>query len=181
MVFDDVVATDASFRKRWLLHAIDPPIIGKDSFKLFTPATAQPGHKGGQLTGEVLLPKAPLLNIIGGPGFEFFVDGKNYDNGGKVQEEMKKAGAGLPEPGSWRIELMPASETKADQFLVVMLPTLAGENTRSTVNRLEDGKRVGAEIIGPKRTTRWWFVAGERGVTVEIIEGGSRTLHQLSG
>ncbi|HQZ02204.1 MAG TPA: hypothetical protein PKW99_06105 [Thauera sp.] len=129
----------------------------------------------------MLLPKASLLNLIGGPGFEFFVDGKNYDDGGKVQQEMKKSGPGLPEAGSWRIELMPASEAKADQFLVVMLPTLAGEKAPVSVRRVEDGKRVGAEIIGPKRTTRWWFVAGERGVTVEIIEGGSRTLHQLSG
>ncbi|HRA81172.1 MAG TPA: VanZ family protein [Thauera sp.] len=181
VIFDDVVATDASFRKRWLLHATDLPVIGTDSFKLFVPATAQPGHRGGQLAGHVLLPNAPLLNLIGGPGFEFFVDGKNYDNDGKVQQEMKKTGPGLPEPGNWRIELMPASETKADQFLVVMLPTLAGEKAPVSVRRVEDGKRVGAEIIGPKRTTRWWFVAGERGVTVEIIEGGSRTLNQLGG
>ncbi len=181
VVFDDVVASDAGFRKRWLLHAIDLPVIGQDSFSLFVPATTQPGHRGGQLTGQVLLPKVPLLNLIGGPGFEFFVDGKNYDNGGKVQQEMEKAGPGLPEAGSWRIELMPASEAKADQFLVVMLPTLTDEKAQAKVRRLEDGKRVGAEIIGPKRTTRWWFVPGERGLTVEIIEGGGRTRHELAG
>lgn len=181
VVFDDVVATDAGFRKRWLLHAIDLPVIGKDSFNVFIPASTQPGHRGGQLSGQVLLPKVPLLNLIGGPGFEFFVDGKNYDNGGTVQQEMKKTGPGLPEPGSWRIELMPASEAKADQFLVVMLPTLAGEKTQVNVRRLEENRRVGAEISGPQRTTRWWFVPGERGLTVEIIEGESRTLHQLGG
>ena len=76
---------------------------------------------------------------------------------------------------------MPASEAKADQFLVVMLPTLAGEKTPANVRRLEESGRVGAEISGPQRTTRWWFVPGERGLTVEIIEGGSRTLHQLGG
>ena len=74
-----------------------------------------------------------------------------------------------------------AQAAKEDQFLVVMLPTLTGEKAQASVRRLEDGKRVGAEIIGPQRTTRWWFVAGERGLTVEIIEGESRTLHRLGG
>lgn len=181
VVFDDVVATDATFRKRWLLHAIDLPIIGKDSFDVFVPATPQPGHRGGQLKGHVLLPKTPLLNVIGGPGFEFFVDGKNYDNDGKIQQEMKKAGPGLPEPGNWRIELMPASESKEDAFLVVMLPTLAGESPRATVRRLEDGHRVGVEIAGPTRTSRWWFVPGEHGATVDIEENGKNTRHRVAG
>ena len=177
VVFDDVVATEAAFRKRWLLHAIEPPIAGGNRFSLFVSATAQPGHRGGQLEGHVLLPKNPLLNTIGGPGFEFFVDGKNYDDGGKVQQAMSKTGPGRPEPGSWRIELMPPSDAKADQFLVVMLPTLAGQAPRATVRRLEDGDRVGAEITGPRRTTRWWYRPGTQGVEIEVATPGGSARH----
>ncbi|ATE60911.1 VanZ family protein [Thauera sinica] len=180
VVFDDVVATDAAFRKRWLLHAIEPPLAGADTFSLFIAASAQPGHGGGQLLGHVLLPRKPLLNVIGGPGFEFFVDGKNYDDGGRVREAMQKTGPGRPEPGSWRIELMPPSEAKEDQFLVVMLPTLAGHTPQAVVHRLEDGGRVGAEVIGPQRTTRWWYRPGTQGVEIEVVGSDGARRHLLA-
>lgn len=181
VVFDDVVATEASFRKRWLLHAIEPPLVGADRFSLFIPATTQPGHAGGQLTGQVLLPRKPLLNTIGGPGFEFFVDGKNYDDGGKVQQAMKNTEPGRPEPGAWRLELMPPSEAKEDQFLVVMQPSLAGQKPRATVRRLEEAGRVGAEIVGPQRTTRWWYRPGTQGVEVEVVQSGAQRKHAIPG
>ena len=44
-----------------------------------------------------------------------------------------------------------------------------------------DFKGVGAEIVGPRRTTRWWFVPGQLGATVEVIEDGERRTHRLQG
>lgn len=180
IVFDDVVSSDAGFRKRWLLHAIGQPVVGAGTFELFVPPSRGPGAAGGQLSGQVLLPKNPLLNVIGGPGFEFFVDDRNYDNNGKIQAALQKAGPGQPEPGSWRIELMPPGDAKEDQFLVVMLPRMAGAPVPNTsVQRLEEGARVGAEVRGPKRTTRWWFEPGTQGVLIETIESDRIERHVL--
>lgn len=179
VVFDDVVATDPAFRKRWLLHSIDAPELEGDGFRLFIAAAPYAGRSGGQLQGRVLLPRAPLLNAIGGPGFAFFVDGRNHDENGKLQAPTAAAAPGQPEPGNWRIELMPAQEAREDQFLVVMLPTLAGQQARASVRRIEDQGRVGAEISGALRTTRWWYRPGTAGVEVEIVESGQRRTHAL--
>jgi hypothetical protein len=179
VVFDDVVATDPAFRKRWLLHSSDAPRLERDGFSLFIPAAPHPGRSGGQLQGRVLLPRTPLLNAIGGPGFEFFVDGKNHDEGGKVQQANARPAPGRPEPGSWRLELMPAQEAREDQFLVVMLPTLAGQPVQAGVRRLEADGRVGAEISGARRTTRWWYRPGTPGVEVEVVASGQSRTHAL--
>lgn len=181
VVFDDVVATQAEFRKRWLLHSIDVPVLGSDRFDLFIPADARPGRSGGRLQGRVLLPRQAVIHGIGGPGFEFFVDGKNYDEGGKAQAAIAKLGHGRAEPGAWRIELMPAQAAREDQFLVVMFPTATNAEPSARVTRLEDGARVGAEIAGPQRTTRWWFTPGQLGATVEVIEGLTQRSHTMDG
>ncbi|MHB1374732.1 MAG: DUF4962 domain-containing protein, partial [Thauera sp.] len=180
VVFDDVVATKAEFRKRWLLHSIDVPVLGSDRFDLFIPADARPGRSGGRLQGRVLLPRQPVIHGIGGPGFEFFVDGKNYDEGGKAQSAIAKLGHGRAEPGAWRIELMPAQAAREDQFLVVMFPTAANAEPSARVTRLEDGARVGAEIAGPQRTTRWWFTPGKLGATIEVVTNADSRTHRLA-
>lgn len=172
LVYDDVVATRAHFAKRWLLHSIEPPQIGAEGFELSIPAMDHPGRGGGTLHGHVLLPQAPVMHPIGGPGFEFFVDDRNHDQGGKVQAAIAKLGHGRAEPGAWRIELRPRAESAEDRFLVVMLPALAGERPQARVRLLEAGGEVGAEIAGPRRTTRWWFVPGRLGARVEVIEDG---------
>lgn len=179
VVFDDVVATRAEFRKRWLLHSIEAPTLGADRFELFVPAAGHPGRNGGRLHGHVLLPRQPLLHRIGGPGFEFFVDGRNYDEGGRVQAATATLGHGRAEPGAWRLELIPARDAREDQFLVVMLPTAAAAAPAVRVTRIEDGGRVGAEIAGPRRVTRWWFAPGQLGATVEVEDGGEKRVHVL--
>ena len=181
IVFDDVVATRAAFRKRWLLHSIDAPVLGGDRFDLFIPASALPGRSGGRLHGHVLLPREPVLHSIGGPGFEFFVDGRNYDQAGQAQAAIAKLGHGRAEPGAWRIELMPQRDAREDQFLVVMFPTAATAAPAASVRRIEADGRVGAEISGPQRTTRWWFTPGQLGATVEVVEGATQRSHALHG
>jgi hypothetical protein len=180
IVFDDVVATQAEFRKRWLLHSIDVPVLGDKRFDLFIAASERPGRGGGRLHGHVLLPEQPLLHSVGGPGFEFYVDGKNYDEGGRAQPAIAKLRHGRAEPGAWRIELTPAQASKEDQFLVVMFPTTAAAVPAARVTRIEAEGRIGAEIAGPRRTTRWWFMPGQLGVTIDVIEGGAPRTHRLA-
>ena len=107
VVFDQVTSTKASFRKRWLLHTLEAPQVTAHGFSVSVLAQDRPGHAGGELEGKVLLPKGALIEAIGGPGFEFFVDGKNYDENGKLKDMIKKLGPNRGEPGAWRIEVSP--------------------------------------------------------------------------
>lgn len=82
--------------------------------------------------GRVLLPETAAIAATGGPGFEFFVDGTNYDEDGAVQlAAARHKGA---EPGSWRLEVQPGSQNRQDEFLVVMQAT--GPNSRDALPRL---------------------------------------------
>jgi VanZ family protein len=180
VVFDQVVATKASFRKRWLLHTLNVPTMTPDGFSVAVAPQERPGHGGGRLEGKVLLPKDALINTIGGHGFEFFVDAKNYDENGTLYEAIRKAGARNVEPGAWRIEVSPPQDETEDVFLVVLLPH-AGNAAVPRVRLLESGKRVGCEIVGPNRTTRWWFEPGHEGAEIEVESGVDRSRYEIKG
>ncbi|HRP94638.1 MAG TPA: heparinase II/III family protein [Rhodocyclaceae bacterium] len=183
VVQDQLVATRPEFRKRWLLHTIEAPVLGERDFTVHVGPSRERRRMGGRLHGIVLFPRDAVLDLVGGPGFEFVVDGVNYDEDGKVAAALARRPDA--EPGAWRIELSPGAPRSEDHFLVVMLPSRLGEAPRHDVRRLDAAGRFGAEITGPHRTTRWWFAPGLNGVEVEIetadgvksIEVGERAAH----
>ena len=166
VVQDQVIATRSGFRKRWLLHTIEEPVIGERRFSVHVPPAQGNGRAGGRLEGIVVYPEDGQLVSIGGPRLEFFVDGVNYDESGQISGSGERKGG--PEPGRWRIELLPGRERKEDQFLVVMLPSLLGSNPMHEVTPLSAAGRKGTQIVGPKRTTRWWFTPGRNVVDIEL-------------
>lgn len=119
---------------------------------------------------------------IGGRGFEFWVDGRNYDEGGKVEQALQRRGAGaaVPEPGAWRIELAPEADSLEDQFLVVLLPSRYGERRNDQVRLLRSAEEVGCEIVGATLTTQWWFKPGHLGARIEVLGQDSGTLGRIS-
>jgi hypothetical protein len=178
VVFDQVSATKAAFRKRWLLHTLEQPQLTSGGFVAMVSPKIRLGHGGGQLHGFVLLPKQANLQVIGGRGLEFFAGDKNYDEGGKLKEYISHLGPNMSEPGAWRIEVTPDRDAVEDNFLVVLLPTRLGEKPSVQVRLIESGNKVGCEISGPMRTTRWWFEPGHNGVEIEVLaNGGSRSYH----
>jgi VanZ family protein len=181
VIYDRVIATKASFRKRWLLHTIDPPTIGPQAFRVFVAPDSRPGHAGGELQGKVLLPKEAVVNAIGGRGFEFFVGDRNYDEQGAIADFVKKRGPERGEAGAWRIEVSPPQDETEDAFLVVLLPAAAGATASHEVRLLEDGTRVGCEIVGPSRTTRWWFESSRNGVDIEANAGAELHRYRIEG
>jgi hypothetical protein len=180
VVFDRVKATKAAFRKRWLLHTLERPMVTPDAFSVTVSPGNLEGHSGGQLRGHVLLPHRADIHVIGGPGLEFFVDGKNYDEDGRLQPLIRGFRAGRPEPGAWRIEVSPTDDAESDQFLVVMLPGSLGSPPRHRVRLLEADGRTGCEIIGPARTSRWWFSPIGDPIQLEVTHSAGTTVHDLS-
>lgn len=176
VIFDWITSTKAEFPKRWLLHTIEKPEISKDGFIVHIPPSSQTGHGGGRLEAHVLLPHKPYIQLMGGPGFEFFVDGKNYD---KDVAEVAKRHKGK-EPGAWRVEIMPDEPREKDEFLVVLLPTPLDRSPSHQIRFLEHGNDYGVEITGPKHTTRWWFNSPKRGVHIETSDPSGQRTHDLA-
>jgi hypothetical protein len=179
VVFDEVIATRSSFRKRWILHSVEEPRTSPSGFRVAIARQNRVGHAGGSLEGRVLLPKDATINAVGGRGLEFLVDDRNYDEDGKLPEIIRKLGPNQGEPGAWRVEVSPSRDAREDQFLVVMLPTLGDRKPAHAVRLLESAGQVGCEIVGPNRTTRWWFTPGRSGAQVQVIEGSRTTDFEL--
>jgi hypothetical protein len=77
---------------RFLLHVMDEPRVDGN--------TIVARHGGGRLTATVLLPRSPRIELIGSPGREFEVDGKNYP--------LKRPLGSAYTAGAWRAEVTAA-------------------------------------------------------------------------
>lgn len=137
VVFDRVVAAQPGFRKAWLLHGLEEPTVtpGRIVYR-----DTRPGYTG-KLTADTLLPipGETMVEKIGGPGREFWVDGTNYP--ARLRPE------GLNEGGGWRVEVSPRTPAATDYFLHVLQ---VGDHTPDTpplpVRRLETPTHAGAVL-----------------------------------
>ncbi len=87
VVYDHVVTAAAKFKPKWILHSIDKPEVAGNRFTVT--------RGGGLLVGQVIWPQKAQIELVGGPGKESLVAGKNYPPSKKVDAEH----------GSWRIEI----------------------------------------------------------------------------
>ena len=155
-VFDSVTSTRREFQKRWLLHSIEQPQLTRSGFKLKISPSRNPLRTGGKLTGYVIQPAKYSTSIIGGKGYEFFVDGRNYTNNDSVYDIIEKRPD--TEPGAWRIELSPDTQNLVDHFLVVMHPEPS--NTSASYLQVEPAIRsgfYGCTVHGKDGARTWWF------------------------
>ncbi len=170
VVYDDVTSTDPSFIKRFLLHMQERPRLFGNKFIAEVPSDPAKRQPGGRLEGEVVFPKEAWLNLVGGKGAEFWVDGNNYDEGGKLWEVLARRRKNPPEPGRWRIEIVPPVAQKRDRFLVVLKPSLLGEANPTHIACKPSGLDLECHLMG-RRTLALVFPNARPGVTVRFGDG----------
>lgn len=126
LVYDDITKSDPTFTSRWLIHFQEAPMLmAPDRFLLALKKEGDIKQPGGILEGEVLLPQRAQITTLGGPGKEFWVDGKNYDDDGGVFKALRSQRRRETEAGAWRIEVTPGFQTsQRDHFLVALDPKL---------------------------------------------------------
>ncbi len=108
LVFDDVISTKPSFKKTYLLHTEMQPLIKGPL------VTVLSGTGKGKMFHFTLAPDAAVLTPVGGPGMQYWVDGKNYPPSRSPRENE--------ESGSWRLEVSPSVESREDRFLHALYP-----------------------------------------------------------
>jgi len=151
VIFDRVGAQSKRFEKSWLAHSINKPhLFGKQQKEITVPDSGihtftdvdsiMVDEKEGRLLYQTLLPQQHRVRVVGGPGYEFFVDGKNW-----TQDKEFVSGA---EPGNWRIEVSPRKAQEDEVFLHVLVPTTSLTQTlpSSALLYSHDKKMVGARI-----------------------------------
>jgi len=115
VVYDRVGAADANDGKAWLLHMKNEPRI---EGRLMTADSGK-----GRLFCETILPDDAALSKIGGPGKEFWSNGKNWEPDtaflASAERGAKRTGRG-PYYGAWRLEVAPGAPRPNDRFLHVL-------------------------------------------------------------
>ncbi len=165
VVFDRVVSSDPAFKKYWLLHSMEEPVIAGNN------ATVALTERGwtGKLVNTALLPEAGNAEIvkIGGPGKEFWVFGRNFPN------QITRGDPKDSELGAWRVEISPAKPSAEDLLLNVLQVMNRAVERPLAAERIDSGGLVGVRIAD-------WAVlfnkSGERsaGPVAFTLTGGAR-------
>jgi hypothetical protein len=104
VIYDVVESTSSSFKKTYLLHTQNCPEV-RGTF-----VTVE--SNGGVLHQQTLLPASPRLELVGGAGREFWVNGRNYP--------PCRTPKSLEEAGTYRVEVSPSAAAREDEFLHVL-------------------------------------------------------------
>ncbi|MEN8907993.1 MAG: heparinase II/III family protein [Clostridiales bacterium] len=109
IIYDNLVSSQTKMKKTWLLHSIEKPQYSDNNVII---SRKEDGYSG-KLTNTILMPENEIasVNIIGGSGKEFLVNGKNYPNKSYVSDI---------DSGNYRTELFYSKNKKSNQFLNVM-------------------------------------------------------------
>ncbi len=112
VVFDNVISTNPTFKKRWLLHSVNEPQILNKSITML--------NGNSVLYNNSLLPEGVDIIKRGGDGREFWNTYEN--NNGNNPSFTEYHGRPPDEPGAWRIEQSPIQNNEQDFFLNVLYP-----------------------------------------------------------
>ena len=137
VVFDRIESAKPEYEKRFLLHTVQKPAV--------TGTLCASEHGGGRLTSATLLPRDAQLELVGGPGKEFWAGGRNYP-----PPASSLQGKWADIAGRWRLEVSPGGKRPLDHFLHVLLVDDAGAAPvgPEDVRLVEGSGCVGAQAAG---------------------------------
>lgn len=142
VVMDRVVSKEPSYDKTWLWHTVSEPVVTG-------PMEWKETSEGGAMICRTLLPEDAVQELVGGPGKDFWSDGRNWtlpvlcpDDWGYGKRNILPP-ENHPLLGHWRLEVAPGRPAKEDVFLHMMM---VGDKD---VKSMPDGKvtRDGKDII----------------------------------
>ncbi|MDZ4810319.1 MAG: heparinase II/III family protein, partial [Bacteroidota bacterium] len=135
IVFDNVITANTAFKKYWLLHSVEEPVVNNNTTVI---ARSGKGYSG-KMINTTLLPDKNNFTIskIGGATNQYEVFGKNFP-------QWPNAIDNSADSATWRIQLSPKIPSANDLFLNVM--------------EVMDDKMVPSSIFLPKKIETEKFV-----------------------
>jgi len=141
VIFDRVTSTKAEYEKRWLWHAAAEPVMDADG-GLFSVE-----HDKGRAICRTLLPEGAKLSKIGGPGKQFWSDGRNWPTPKGWRRNTTDEN---PLLGQWRVEVRPGKPAQADAFLHLIEVGEKGRLARMGAHELiADSRSPGVKFDAP--------------------------------
>ena len=167
VVFDKFVSQKGEYPKTWLLHTSNEPVIKDKEFY------ADQG--GGRIFCRTVYPLNAKLEKIGGPGKEFWADGKNWPLN---EDWWQRFGHGLdrkiPEMmGRWRVEVTEGTNRylhliqASDQSVQEMVESEMNETAETIEVKFSVGARDYSIALN-----KWEISAMKCGGHIRIVENG---------
>ncbi len=165
VVCDRVSSREASYKKEWLFHTQNEPLVTGDTFMA--------DHEEGRVFCRTLFPENANLVKVGGPGYEFYAAGKNWELARETLERAKRFREGGLF-GNWRMEISPSDPRKNDIFvhLIQTGDQAAGRMTDSSPVS-ENGRKGVRFTDGGREITVTFATEGPPAGHVTVRSGSS--------
>ena len=159
VIFDTIESTHKKFNKKWLLHSgsfysksgkpeLDGQmrvVAGNEGAGISESMDSNRvtiTEENSALRVNTLIPESHLTRRIGGEGYEFWVDGKNWRFAQKQIPQHRRN----EDPGAWRIEIEPREESENVDFLHVLHPYM--RNQASHISIVEKANSISKNLAG---------------------------------
>jgi heparin/heparan-sulfate lyase len=166
VVFDRVTSADPGFRKTWLLHTAEEPRIAGNVFSAV--------HEEGKVLCRTVLPAKAEIEKVGGPGRQFWSDGRNWPlpKGWRVSDDH-------PLLGQWRVEVTPRQASREDLFLHLIEAGDAGLERMADSELVRRSGRVGLRFRNGDASCEVLFATeGEVSGHITLMRAGRRVLER---
>jgi len=172
IVYDRVESSEPSYRKEWLLHTQNEPVMKKNNIIMAD-------SREGRLFCQTLLPEDAELGLVGGTGQEFLVGDVNYalaDNYVKDARKIAEKTSKGPYWGEWRLEVKASHERAENRFLHVLTAGDTGLKKPVKAHYVRESDRDGVRLkVDGHEVTFWFNRTGAIGGEVEY-DGERRPL-----
>ncbi len=145
VICDRLNATNADYKKDWLLHTQNEPTVINNMFYA--------NENEGRLFCKTLYPQDAMLTKIGGPDKAFYACGRNWD----VVPEVKARWGDEALWGNWRMEISPGEPRKEDVFLHLIQVADQSQSEMVESKLIESNGKIGVHFQADEQTNTVTF------------------------
>lgn len=176
IIFDRVNSTVPEYMKRWLLHTATEPVVNENEFYA--------DHWEGRLFCKTLFPENPVRTKIGGPGKQFWSDGRNWPLPKLTPDDWNYNSMHWLDDnhdlfGQWRVEISPKILSKRDYFLHLLQ---AGDQSLEMITDselIDSGNNLGVRFNSDGKDIEvTFFKEGKVGGQISIHEKGRKIIEE---
>ena len=176
VIFDRVRSSKPGYKKTWLLHTAAEPLVKSNEFLT--------DHWEGRLYCKTLFPEKVELKKIGGPGKQFWSDGKNWSLPTLGPDDWNYRRMHLvPDThellGQWRIEVTPDKPDTDDIFLHLIQVGDSSLKSMANSSAIKTDDMIGVRFVYEHTEYEVMFVTkNEAGGNISIRQNGQIILEE---
>ena len=175
VIMDRVSSAQPDYEKRWLLHTATEPAVNNNEFSA--------NHWEGRIFSKTLFPENAQLTKIGGPGKQFWSDGRNWPLPVLTPDDWNYGRMDWLDNehdlfGQWRIEVAPDKPASDDTFLHLL--QVGDRSLKAMVNSkpVKTGDMIGVQFVHENKKYEILFFKNKVGGEISVSQDGRKVLEK---